>query len=249
MGRQVKRVPLDFDFVGPNSPTWPGYLNQHYAASKKCPFCDGSGHNPETKKISDNWYDFDMTGARWCDKITNDEFDALITAGRLCRYDRETETWIPKTNSVDDVNACNSHNGSLIADLGHDAINRWICVETRARRLGVYGLCEHCHGDGDVWLTPGAKAASEAWEPTEPPVGDGYQMWETTSEGSPISPVFATPEELARWLVDNEASAFGSQTGSYEGWLRVCGGGFAPSAVMCGGMLASGVDGIAAVAP
>jgi hypothetical protein len=44
-------------------------------------------------------------------------------------------------------------------------------------------------------------------------------MWETTSEGSPISPVFATPQELARWLADTKASAFGDITESYETWL------------------------------
>lgn len=57
-------------------------------------------------------------------------------------------------------------------------------------------------------------------------------MYEDTSEGTPISPAFATPEELARWLVDNKASAFGSDTGSYEGWLRVARGGFAVGPVM-----------------
>lgn len=59
----------------------------------------------------------------------------------------------------------------------------------------------------------------------------GYCMYETTSEGSPISPVFATPEEVARWLADNDASAFGSDTATYEQWLSVCLGGWAPSAV------------------
>lgn len=37
----------------------------------------------------------------------------------------------------------------------------------------------------------------------EPPVGDGYQCWETTSEGSPISPVFPSLNELCEWLADN----------------------------------------------
>ncbi len=68
-----------------------------------------------------------------------------------------------------------------------------------------------------------------------------YQMYETTSEGSPISPVFATPEELAHWLADNGASAFGDQTASYEAWLRVCRGGYAPSAVLDDRGLRSGV--------
>ena len=56
-------------------------------------------------------------------------------------------------------------------------------------------------------------------------------MYETTSEGTPISPAFATPEKLARWLADTNASAFGGMTASYESWLRIARGGFAPSAV------------------
>jgi len=68
-------------------------------------------------------------------------------------------------------------------------------------------------------------------------------MYETTSEGTPISPAFETPEELARWLADNGASSFGGQTASYEGWLRVAKGGFAPSAVYTPATgLVSGVD-------
>jgi hypothetical protein len=50
------------------------------------------------------------------------------------------------------------------------------------------------------------------------------QMYETCTEGTPISPVMATPEELAKWLADNGASAFGSETASYEAWLKVCKG-------------------------
>lgn len=68
-------------------------------------------------------------------------------------------------------------------------------------------------------------------------------MYETTSEGTPISPAFKTPEELARWLVDNDASAFGGSKASYEGWLRVAQGGYAPSAVAQDGSLKTGVDG------
>lgn len=49
-------------------------------------------------------------------------------------------------------------------------------------------------------------------------------MYEDTTEGTPISPAFKTPEELARWLVDNKASACGSDTGSYEDWLRAVSG-------------------------
>ncbi len=67
-------------------------------------------------------------------------------------------------------------------------------------------------------------------------------MYEDCSEGTPISPAFETPEALARWLVDNSASAFGGQPASYEGWLNVARGGWAPSMVVAGGVMTSGVE-------
>ncbi len=74
-------------------------------------------------------------------------------------------------------------------------------------------------------------------------------MYEDTSEGTPISPAFATPEELARWLADNNASAFGGMTATYEQWLATCKSGWAVSAVMevgpQGGKMMSGVEAMA----
>ena len=67
-------------------------------------------------------------------------------------------------------------------------------------------------------------------------------MYEDTSEGTPISPAFETPEELARWLVDNNASAFGNSTASYEAWLRIARGGWAPSMVVDASGVHSGVE-------
>lgn len=49
-------------------------------------------------------------------------------------------------------------------------------------------------------------------------------MYENTSEGTPISPAFATPEDLARWLTDSKASAFGDMTATHEQWLAICKG-------------------------
>jgi len=69
-----------------------------------------------------------------------------------------------------------------------------------------------------------------------------YMMYEDTSEGTPISPAFATPEELAKWLADNGASTFGDMTGTYEQWLSVCNGGWGPSMVIENGVLKSGVE-------
>ena len=77
-----------------------------------------------------------------------------------------------------------------------------------------------------------------------------YMMYEDTSEGTPISPAFATPEDLARWLADTGASSFAGEPASYEGWLRVANGGFAPSAISIdGGPLVSGVEAFPSSAP
>jgi hypothetical protein len=67
-------------------------------------------------------------------------------------------------------------------------------------------------------------------------------MYEDTSEGTPISPAFATPEELARWLADTGASAFGSSGATYEQWLATCRGAWAPSMVVDNGKVMSGVE-------
>lgn len=109
-------------------------------------------------------------------------------------------------------------------------------------------------GQFPAWAGEESKKLSfEEWS-GEPPKAEDYMpqwseaekthlmMYETCSEGSPISPAFLTPEELARWLVDNNASAFGSSTASYEGWLRVASGGYACSAIVSDGVMQSGVD-------
>lgn len=69
-----------------------------------------------------------------------------------------------------------------------------------------------------------------------------YQMYETCTEGTPISPVMRTPEELAHWLVNNGASAFGNSTATYEQWLGTIGSDGAVSAVMINGEVKSGVE-------
>lgn len=73
-------------------------------------------------------------------------------------------------------------------------------VEAAGLDPDVFGYCPTCAGEGDVG-TAEQRAAAEAWEGTGPPTGDGWQLWETTSEGSPTTPVFETAEELIDYLV------------------------------------------------
>lgn len=59
----------------------------------------------------------------------------------------------------------------------------------------------------------------------EVPKGEGYQLWETTSEGSPVSPVFDTLEKLCEWCEEN-ATTFASFRVSKEEWMQMLDGGF-----------------------
>lgn len=97
--------------------------------------------------------------------------------------------------------------------------------------------------DGPTYsLYAGERPSPDEYMPEWPlPERTMFMMYEDTSEGTPISPAFETPEELARWLADNNASAFAGMTATYEQWLRVCKGGYAPSAIMENGILKSGV--------
>lgn len=54
----------------------------------------------------------------------------------------------------------------------------------------------------------------------EPPQGEGYQLWETTSEGSPQSPVFETLEDLSAWCEIN-ATTFADFKTTKEKWLEM----------------------------
>ena len=110
------------------------------------------------------------------------------------------------------------------------------------------------YGNGEEWVPKTDEHVGRYTEYAGPrPSPDDYMpdwpeaerthlmMYEDTSEGTPISPAFATPEELARWLVDNDASAFADQTATYEQWLAMINRGWAPSAVIQGGVMTSGV--------
>lgn len=214
MGRKLMRVPLDFEW--PLNMNWKGYINPYRA--QECKACEGSGLNPETKRISDDFYDFARTGRRWCDAITQDEVDALIAKERLWDFWRRVgangwEDIDPRPVVTAEMVNASARGGHHV----HDGINRWVLIETRARRLGVYGHCHYCEGEGAIWQGPEVKALHEAWQEFDPPTGDGFQLWQTTSEGAPVSPVFATIEALCAWCATG-ATTFGSARATADEW-------------------------------
>lgn len=122
--------------------------------------------------------------------------------------------------------------GRLLRDWsgGHEYAIRQAIAQ--AAGLTEFGICPRCQGSGTLERYPGQKAEAEAWRPVEPPAGDGWQLWETVSEGSPISPVFATDEELTRWMSNGEyASKPYGQPLTYEQAAQFVKAGWAPSAI------------------
>ena len=275
MGREVKRVPIDFEW--PLKEVWKGYVMPDSIQSIPCEVCGQQGVNAMTRVIYEAFYDSDGFGTRWtyeygtapdgskadrppwkitgdcrrwCDSLTQDEVDALVEHGRLYDFTHNWTKgtgWTPKPDApaVTPEMVAEWNNGRV----GHDAINRYLLCETRAKRLGIYGDCEACLGEGELWRDKKHKDDNENWSRTHPPEGNGWQMWEDTSEGSPISPVFQTAESLAAWLEESGASSFGRNTATYDQWLSMIMSGWAPSAVVSEGDIKSGVEAVSDPTP
>jgi hypothetical protein len=64
----------------------------------------------------------------------------------------------------------------------------------------VWGICPQCRGRSTVEAYDGQFTDIEQWEPTDPPTGESWQLWEDDSEGSPISPVLPTRDALIEWI-------------------------------------------------
>lgn len=222
MGREIKRVALDFDW--PLEARWKGYLNPYRA--HECRTCNRTGLNPASQAIAESFYPHQCGGDRqraWHDKITQDEVQALVDHNRLHDFTHEHvpgKGWQPKDPPVvPTAELVNSvQRGDRSGLLGHDGINRWILIETRARRLGVWGHCAVCGGSGEIWCDPKFEKLCEEWKAIEPPAGEGWQVWENVSEGSPVTPVFATEAELVEYLVAG-GDAWDRKRGA-PGWSR-----------------------------
>ena len=164
---------------------------------------------------------------RWCEHITQDEVEELVQKGRLAPWTRvytPGEGWKPKDPpympTAEEINAANCYtSGRYNAMDRHDGINRGLLIEFRAKKFGVWGSCLHCSGDGRIW-PEGVKELYENWTKTKPPQGEGFQLWQTTSEGSPISPVFESLEALCAWCAEN-ATTFASFKATAEEWFEM----------------------------
>lgn len=130
--------------------------------------------------------------------------------------------FIPLSDGFDkDLAEWNEGNDKWRAGLTSDYRGGW--------KSNADSVADGCKSYADY---AGGQPKSEEYMPDWPDEQRTHlMMYETTSEGTPISPAFETPEKLARWLADNGASAFAGRGATYEQWLATCRSGSAPSAV------------------
>lgn len=193
----------------------------------------------EARRLRDLW------NGMWCHHLHQDDVDALIAADRLWDF---TRTWTagigwediePKpTVTAEQVNLWS------LRGFGHDSINADVVVRAACERQGRAVECDQCGGHGSFESYPGQRADADAWEPTDPPTGDGWQLWQTVSEGGPVSPVFATPELLADWIIDSGTPQDGSNTprSLLIAWVRDCGKSAGSGVTVPGRGIVSGVQ-------
>jgi len=190
----------------------------------------------EAQRLADLW------NGQWSHHLDQDDINALVEGHRLMDF---THSWIKGDGwqKIDPpvVPTAAQVNKWSLRGFGHDAINASIVVRARCERDGFAVECEHCQGHGSTEAYPGQRAEADAWTRTEPPTGDGWQLWSTTTEGHPMSPVFETGEALAWWMSQNDC-LFARSRPTYEAALKFVGDGWAPS--MVGSAETGVVDGI-----
>ncbi len=163
----------------------------------------------------------EIWNSAWSHHLNEQDVAALLEKGRLMDFTHhwvDRQGWRPKDPPY--VPTPREVNDWSLQGFGHDATNRDIVLKAELDRLGLPAICDRCEGEGETWASPEDRKACEEWRAVEPPTGEGYQLWETTSEGSPISPVFATLEELCQWC-ETGATTFGTARATAQQWREM----------------------------
>jgi len=238
MGRLLKRVPLNFNW--PIKQIWKGYINPYYNPIE-CNNCNGSGYSKEYKELANIWYGWDnpeyieigngksFNKNAWNHNLTQEDVNALLKENRLWDFVRVPlnkkqkkncfeNGWTKKNNGYKPT--ANEVNEWSRQGMGHDSLNAWICIKARLKREKKPYLCSSCKGKGHFWQSYTIEKKAKEWKQSEPPKGKGYQLWEDTTEGSPISPVFKTLNKLCEWAEIN-ATIFGSSKITKNEWRKM----------------------------
>jgi len=106
-------------------------------------------YNNEFREFCESMQD---GSGEWCDKITQEELDALRERGRVSFRDEKNFT-------LEEVNRQNR-----TPSIGsHDAINRGILIDARLKRFGIPKMCPDCEGHGHIFTEPQAHLNLILW--------------------------------------------------------------------------------------
>lgn len=191
-----------------------------------------------------------MWNGQWCHHLSQDDVDALTDADRLIEF---THDWVkgegwqlknpPYRPTAEEVNTWS------LGGFGHDTLNAHIVIAARCKKEGFSERCGVCKGHGTIEAYEGQRADGEAWKPEEPPTGEGWQLWETVSEGSPITPVCESRDDLVEYLVNHRPARRGQEPLTRaQAEALVDAGGVTYSGVAINGKIVSGEASVLAIA-
>lgn len=218
MSREIKRVALDFKW--PSSKVWEGFVLPERLRGEKCPDCEnGQSHSGWWLQNLSNRMDMlvqdigeQERGKNMHPWLSNDPYPQGHFENHRFVIDRPTEDivdfmmglaeFIGENDTPERLK--NSFRGSS------HVVLRALCKASGIKNPFV---CKTCDGRGTLEKYAGQFEEADNWKEYEPPVGEGWQLWESVSEGSPISGVFATSGQLVDHL-----STVGDDTGTI--WNR-----------------------------
>ncbi len=252
MGREIKRVPLDFDW--PTNKVWKGFINPHF---QPCPAADRNdchgGYSNAGKWLSAVARLIALLGEQ---AVVEPRAEELRARGQLYPHPYLTE-WpqAPRTGLPRDVlqrlhaiedntermrafdRYAAQHPARLLSftdemvalvtglagrrpDPPFGSSIEWHIESALKKAAGIdpdgrWGICKVCEGHG---IDPAVREAHEAWEKEEPPAGAGWQLWETVSKGSPVSPVFPSESAFVTYLVGEGYSEKAARAFCKSGW-------------------------------
>lgn len=243
MSRELKRVALDFEW--PLEEIWKGYLNPHY---KRCSADDCRGG--ETAASTWVFAVANLIAMLGEQAASAPHAKQLQRSGQIFPHpylkewafaplkDRSTRAapaLMPFTEELLDFVAGLAgkrlNPGSFNGNPEIEIYKKLLEAAGIDKKNKDWGSCKVCEGTG---VHPEARKAYESWKPEEPPAGLGWQLWETVSEGSPISPVFVHREMFVEWLVTKGYSKKAAEAFTKEGW--------APSGIIANGVMYENIE-------
>ena len=126
-----------------------------------------------------------------------------------------------------------------------DALEEWLADLDRVRRGDWTDYERGLYPTLADWLSDNPAPRKEYYRPWREDEATWYQVWENVTEGTPISPAFATREELIEYLVeggDDWDRARGRRGYPREAATAFVNAGWAPSFVVTAAAVLCGIE-------